>query len=242
MKRFKIDYSFILFVLLIAFSPKQYLLWKLILALILHECGHLIMILLARYEIESLKLSIFGFSLKLKHTRPVFWKDLCVYSGGIIMNLICIFLFRDAEFRQFHFLLLILNSLPIYPLDGFNIFKTLLSYVMPYFYTLWITSFMGVLLCLASLITIIYFKLDLFLIWSFVYLLIEGCLLIYRIPKQYRLFLLQKELYDYEYPIKSIGFKEYYWRYFYHYHKVEMMFNNKKITEKELIILKNKSK
>lgn len=239
MKKFKIDYSFILFLLLIAFSPKQYLLWKLIAALFLHEFGHLIMIVLSKYEIESLKLSIFGFSLKLKHSRPVFWKDIGVYSGGIMMNAICLFLFRDPEFRKLHFLLLLLNSLPIYPLDGFNIVKTLLSYVLPYFYTLWISSIAGIGLCFLAIFHVIYSKMDLFLILSFLYLLIEGCLLLSRIPKQYRLFLLQKELYEYEYPIKTISFKENYWRYFYSYHTVEMKLENKKITEKEMLKLKN---
>ncbi|MDE7384920.1 MAG: hypothetical protein K2M84_04080, partial [Anaeroplasmataceae bacterium] len=59
---------------------------KLFLCLFIHELGHLFFITLFRYKIEKLKLSIFGFFLKLENTKEEFYKDFIIYFGGIFFN------------------------------------------------------------------------------------------------------------------------------------------------------------
>lgn len=235
MKKFKIDYSFILFILLLFFSPKQSSLLIVMVSLIFHELGHISLILLFRYPIETLRLSLFGFSLKLKETQQFFYKDFLIYSGGIFVNLFIFLVVPNYEVRQIQFFLILLNILPIYPLDGFNIFKTLLSYFFPFFYTLWFTSILGVLSAIGILILCFIFKADLCLWFSFTYLLVLNLWMLFHFKKRYRYFLLRKKLYPYSYPKKICNFKENFFHYFYFYHEVDMRIGRKVITQKELL-------
>lgn len=238
MKKFKIDFSFILFLLVIFFSPKQYLILQLLICLVLHELGHLLMLLVVRYPIEQLKLSVFGFSLTLKHSKVSFLKDLAVYSGGILVNLICYIIIPNEEIRQIHLALLILNSIPVYPLDGFNILKTILFYFVPHFHSLWIGGILGVVGSISLLACSIFLKWDLFLIFSFTYLVIENILFLNRISVLQNLFLLKKELYLDSYPLRTLHFHDNILNYLYQYHQIELVIGDKKFKEKDLLEMK----
>ncbi len=235
MKKFKIDYSFLLFFLLIFFSPQQTLLLKLIICLVWHEMGHLLFVYLCRYPIRSLKLSIFGFSMELEEVQETFWKDFWIYSGGILMNLLGYLFFQDEAFKKIHLALLLINSLPIYPLDGFNIFKTMLSNFFPYYFTLWIGATLSLLIAIGLLIAGCLLGVDLYLIFSLTYLIIESILLCKRIPKLYSLFLLKKKLYSYQYPIKKIPFHHQYQHFLYRYHEIQIQLGDKIIDQKTLL-------
>ncbi len=83
MKKFSIDYSFLIVLCLIALSPKQDTLVKLLIALCVHELGHLAWIGFFRYRIESLRLSIFGFFLKLDATKEELFKDISIMVASL---------------------------------------------------------------------------------------------------------------------------------------------------------------
>ncbi len=235
MKKFKLDYSFILFVLLLAFSPKQGLLLKVILSLCLHEIGHLILVYLFSYPVEEIKLSLFGFTMRLKETQQFFYKDLLIYAGGVLMNALLYIIIPNEEWRNIQLFLILLNLIPIYPLDGFNIMKTAASYVIPYFHTLFLTSIFSVIVnCLVLVLCFIY-RVDVCLWVSFSYLLITNTILLFQCQKRYRYFLVRKELYPYSYPIKIIQFKKNYKHYLYYYHTVTMKIGNKNVEQSELL-------
>ena len=171
MKRFKLDFSFLIFLIFLFLSPKQYLILKLFLCLVLHELGHITLILLFRYPIARLRISVFGFFLELDQTKEFFHKDFLIYLGGILTNLICYIFIPDQEMKRISLFLIGINALPIYPLDGFNALKTLISYLFPYYYTskgmVVLSLFLsGGLLCLGLVQ-----QMDLYLIFSFGYLL-----------------------------------------------------------------------
>lgn len=235
MKRFKLDFSFLIFLIFLFLSPKQYLILKLFLCLVLHELGHITLILLFRYPIARLRISVFGFFLELDQTKEFFHKDFLIYLGGILTNLICYIFIPDLEMKRISLFLIGINALPIYPLDGFNALKTLISYLFPYYYTskgmVVLSLFLsGGLLCLGLVQ-----QMDLYLIFSFGYLLFLNLDFLKKQKILFKKFLIHKALYRYSYPIKKIKFHEKYLQFLYKYHEIEIHLNQKVITEVELL-------
>lgn len=236
MKRFKLSPSFFLFLFLILFSPKQTILFKLFLCLFLHECGHLFFIWIFRYRVEEIKLSIFGFFLKLDKVKEECYKDVFVFLGGILANILLLVIFyRDVEIFKLCLLLILFNSLPIYPLDGYNVLKSLFSYFSPYYFVLKIGSILGFVMSGAMLLGVIYLKLDLFLIFSALYIFIINFKRIFQSEQLFQQFLLDKMLYRFPYPLKEIALHKHYLRYLYKYHQVYILIGNVKLFEKELL-------
>ncbi len=235
MKKFSIDFSFLILLGIIGLSPKQDILLKLILALFLHELGHILWILLFRYKIEHLRLSIFGFFLKLEHTKEEWVEDLLIYSGGILMNLICFLCVPDPVFQKINLLLLIFNLLPIYPLDGFQVIRSSMAYFMPYRLVLKGTAILSLAGSTLVFVFLILFKMDLFLIFNACYLFFLSLEYYGKSNVIFQSFLLKKTLYPYSYPLKEIQFPKNIDNSFYKYHQVNLLIGNKKVTEEELI-------
>ncbi|MDE6241966.1 MAG: hypothetical protein K2M08_06080 [Anaeroplasmataceae bacterium] len=240
MKRFKIDYSFLLLLCIISLSPKQSIIVKLFLCLFIHEIGHLFFITLFRYKIEKLELSIFGFFLKLENTKEEFYKDFIIYFGGIFFNLILYFLIPDETMRKINLILILFNSLPIYPLDGFNIIKTSLSYFFPYRFVLKMMSIVSLFGGVAGIGISIYFKMDIFIILNATYLFFLSLEYYFKEQLLYQKFLLDKQIYKKKYPVKTIHFHTNFQNYFYKYHTIQMSIGNKFFTEEELLDTQNR--
>ncbi|MDE7161854.1 MAG: hypothetical protein K2N65_03735, partial [Anaeroplasmataceae bacterium] len=170
MKKFKIDFSFLILLGIIALSPKQFILLKLLFCLFIHEIGHLFFVFIFHYKIENLKLSLFGFFLKLSPTKRECIKDVFLYAGGILMNALCILIIPDASIRKISLLLILFNSLPIYPLDGFNVIHSILSYFFPYKLVLKSMGLLSVILSIGTLLICIVCRVDVFIICNSVYL------------------------------------------------------------------------
>lgn len=126
----KISLSFILLVLFSLYIGYFDNLLIFIFCLLLHECGHLLFIILFKVKINKFKLSISGGLLNLdlytfnKLTKN---KKILIYSMGVIINLFLYYIFKNSLFGKYNLLLFVFNSLPIYPLDGYNILKLLLN-------------------------------------------------------------------------------------------------------------------
>lgn len=238
MKKFSIDYSFLILLCIIALSPKQDTLLKLLAALLIHELGHLAWIGFFRYKIESLRLSIFGFFLKLDATKEELLKDIFIYYGGIFANLLCFLFIPDPVFKKINLLLLCFNALPIYPLDGFQGIRSVLAYFLPYQSVLKLTAIFSLLASILSFFLCFLFKMDLFIIFNSAYLIILSVQYFLNIKSIYASFLLKKSIYPFEYPIKRIAFPENLEACFYKYHQVEVELGNKILTEEELLISK----
>lgn len=238
MKKFKFDFSFFILLGLISLSPKQHIILKLLFCLFIHEVGHLFFILLFRYRIKQLRLSVFGFFLSLDHTQEFFFKDILIYSGGILFNLLCFLCIPDATIKKMSLILICFNSLPGYPLDGFNIGKALLSYLFPYHYALnsigIISLFCGAGLLLYSLFT----KMDLFIILNACYLFILSIVYYFKKDILYQKFLLEKTIHPFSYPLRTISFRDSLSKSLYKYHTIQMRIGNKLITEEDLFLKK----
>lgn len=170
MSKFKIDISFYILIITLLLSPFQSYFLYLFLILLIHEAGHIFFIILFKIDIKLLKLYAFGFFLDIDNHNCRFYQDLIIYFGGILFNLISL-LILPYDFHTYIYVIVIINLLPIYPLDGFMIIKSVLSFIFSYSISLWISSILSLLsLLILSLFMVKY--LDGFLIFNLICLLV----------------------------------------------------------------------
>lgn len=235
MKKFKIDYSFLILFILLFFSPKQNLIFQFFFCLFLHELGHLFFVFLFRLKIQKLRISVFGFFLELERKKESFIKDLFLYSGGIIMNGIVYLIVPIPSMRYINLFLIVINAIPIYPLDGYNLFKSVLSYFFSYYYSLKISCIFSLITNIFVLCILFYNHMDLVLIINYFYLLFLNMSLGFHQKIIFNKFILERQLYSFDYPIKSIHFHDKVKNHIYKYFQIEMNLAGKCISEKELL-------
>ncbi len=100
-------------------------------AVLLHEGGHLLILLLCRCPVEEVELSLFGVSIKQREYNLAPLWELALYLAGPAMNLLMVaLLFSIDKFRcVFHLLLAALNLLPLRPMDGGNALFLLMEHL-----------------------------------------------------------------------------------------------------------------
>lgn len=140
--RFKIDLKIFLiaFLFFVTSQIKVYVI--MMICAIIHELGHLLVGILLGMKPERLelipigirvifKLNIKDINMKVKRTNRLEVKKIFVALAGPLVNLILIYvvaclkinLIYKINFIYANFLLLIVNLVPIYPLDGGRILK-----------------------------------------------------------------------------------------------------------------------
>lgn len=104
-------------------------------ASLLHECGHLLMLLWRGSVPESITVGPFGMRIERESSlRLSFWDDLLIAMGGPLMNIICcgMFLcFGKPTAAAIHLIIAILNLLPVEALDGGEILLCILYRYLP---------------------------------------------------------------------------------------------------------------
>lgn len=133
----KIDFSFYVAILLALFSRQIDVYLTYLIAVIIHECGHLVMASLFKWEMEKFKMTAIGGFLTFKNdlSKPIL-QSLFVAFGGIFFNLIfaiiLIALNGSASLIYTQFAIAIFNILPIAPLDGSKIMQSVLRGIFKY--------------------------------------------------------------------------------------------------------------
>lgn len=93
-----------------------------LLAAVMHECGHLVVLCCVRNRPKEIRFSAFGMCLLLQETPMRYRQQVLVALGGPAVNLLTAgFLFAVAgvsDAAGIHLLLGLVNLLPIWPLDG----------------------------------------------------------------------------------------------------------------------------
>lgn len=115
------------------------------LIIIVHELGHLLGANFFKWNLDKIAIYPFGGCVKFdeKINRPMKEELLILLSGPVmqIIFFLLIFLFYQeglityrnySIFKNYHYILLIFNLLPIYPLDGGRIFNLILNYFLPF--------------------------------------------------------------------------------------------------------------
>lgn len=130
----KINYSFVLLLLSYSFTGKIKELFYFILCFVVHEIGHIFFCLIFNVKVKSFSLSFYGGTLNLDvaKTKNSKLKLSFIYFGGILFNYITYLIVDEELIKSYSLLLLFFNSLPIIPLDGFNIIKLFINKTLVY--------------------------------------------------------------------------------------------------------------
>lgn len=235
MKKFKIDISFIITIIVILFSPYQKIILPFFISLVIHELGHIIMAVIFKIKINCLKLTIFGMYLDVDTYKLNIKNELLLYLGGIIFNLLSLLIFRDS-YRNFTLLIILFNILPIYPLDGFRVLKTIFSYFFSYKRSLIITSIISIIV---SILVLIY-KLkeaDYLILFNIIYLILINLLELINVRYAYQTFLLDKYLNRYNHKKRFIKFNEYLINRLFRFHSIYTFLGDIIIDENDLLDL-----
>lgn len=163
----KVEYSFFLLLSFAVLYGYEYSL-RLILFSLIHEAGHLLSLILLGIQPKEITFSFYGIGLKYLQALPK-KKEMIVLLCGPIANFI-LFLILNDEINLFLF---ILNSYPVFPLDGGRIFNI----IFPKKSKL-ISDIFLALLIFASIALIVYFN-------AYSLLFISIYLLIFNIGNRY---------------------------------------------------------
>ena len=143
--RFRIDLKIFIFLILFYFTKQIETYSMIMIFAIIHELGHLVSGLLSGMKPEKIELMPFGLSIsfrinvkeynkKIKKGNMLEIKKIFVALSGPLTNLIIIFIaynlhidfLKSIMIIYTNLLLMLFNLLPIYPLDGGRIVKSIL--------------------------------------------------------------------------------------------------------------------
>lgn len=188
----KINLNVFLFAVLF-FITSQFEIYALVMLFaLLHELGHLFCGIILGFEIESLKIMPFGFSLEFKSqiedynkkilkSNTLTLKRILINIAGpfvnIIILLIAYFINLNENIIYSNLVILIVNLIPIYPLDGGRILKNILKLIIgnkkSYCYTNKISNIFVIFVSFVSSILIYYYKnISIFFAIIFIWVLI----------------------------------------------------------------------
>lgn len=107
--------------------------------IVFHEASHMLVASIFEKSIESFNISLFGVSITFKSEhysisnkitdRGTCIKNILIYLAGPVSNFILAIIFEKIKIVfDINLFLCVVNLIPIYPLDGYNILKNILLF------------------------------------------------------------------------------------------------------------------
>lgn len=146
--KFKVDFKIFLFILLFFITKQIETYATIMIFAIIHELGHLLAGLILKMKPEKIELMPYGLSISFKLNLEDFnkkinsgniieFKKIFVALAGPLTNLIIILILLNFRLTRFsvpvlvysNILLILFNLLPMYPLDGGRIIKSVLHII-----------------------------------------------------------------------------------------------------------------
>lgn len=98
--------------------------------IIFHELSHIIFASIFGKKIKKIKLSLAGVCVMFNNDELKLVEKLIMYMAGPIANVCLAIAFYNIDFIfEINIFLAILNLVPVYPLDGYNILKCILDLI-----------------------------------------------------------------------------------------------------------------
>nr|WP_312575951.1 site-2 protease family protein [Sedimentibacter sp.] len=104
-----------------------------VIALAIHEVGHLIAAIILKIKLQRIKITLFGFNLNANLENINLASKVVLFFAGPFFNLVIFFALRNTEYNGFanvNIFLASINMIPIVPLDGGNICKSMLEKII----------------------------------------------------------------------------------------------------------------
>lgn len=140
--------------------------------IVFHELAHIIFATIYGKKIRRIKLSLAGVCVTFNNDELKIVKKIIMYVAGPMSNLCLALIFRNINFvYEINLFLAILNLMPIYPLDGYNILLCLLDFFKKSVYIHFIENIFVLILLFFS-ITILIFNFNPSLLIFTVYILL----------------------------------------------------------------------
>ena len=131
--KFNVEEVFIITVIVIVLSPiarsylENYVVCFCFIAF--HECAHILVASIFNIEVSQINIKLCGVNAILCEKQSLNPKWIIIYLAGPISNIFLAVVFKDIKLvRDVNIGLSFINLFPVYPLDGYNILKIMLSY------------------------------------------------------------------------------------------------------------------
>ena len=197
MKKFKSHYSFFILLLFSFFLGLIKEMFLIIFVLMIHEIGHLFFIILFKNSVSNIIIYPFGGVINYELKNDFIYKDLLITLGGVLSNLLFYLLFKLLKLdilSNINFVFLIVNLIPIHPLDGSRILTLILSINLPYYLSKIICFIVSLTLSLILLIYIVINKSGFYYMFLIIFLIRINIFSVIKLNKEYHMFLLLKYL------------------------------------------------